>query len=80
MDHRYTLLFLNGFLYMTISCVILIVLRNCFGPDSEFLRQLLYFFDAQNVADFSVLVETCRLLQRFVQDGGNFIQYFSLEK
>lgn len=63
-----------------IVCVILMVLRDCFGPDSEFLRQLIYFFDAQNVADFSVLVETCRLLQRFVQDSGNFIHYFSIEK
>ncbi|XP_048321213.2 E3 ubiquitin-protein ligase UPL6 [Ziziphus jujuba] len=51
--------------------------RDCFGPDSEFLRQLIYFFDAQNVADFSVLVETCRLLQRFVQDSGDVMSIFA---
>ncbi|GMP57198.1 hypothetical protein CsSME_00021380 [Camellia sinensis var. sinensis] len=44
--------------------------RHCFGPDSVFLRQLLFFFNPQNVADFSALVETCRLLQQFVQESG----------
>ncbi|KAG9457742.1 hypothetical protein H6P81_002250 [Aristolochia fimbriata] len=41
--------------------------RNCFGPKSGFLRQLLFFFNAQNSDDFSILVETCRLLQYFAQ-------------
>ncbi|GLT58392.1 hypothetical protein SLA2020_312880 [Shorea laevis] len=45
--------------------------RHSFGPDSGFLRQLCFFFNAKNVDDFSVLVETCRLLQHFVQDSGN---------
>ena len=45
-------------------------IRRSFGPDSEFLRQLLFFFDAQNVGDFSALVETCRLVQNFVRDTG----------
>lgn len=49
--------------------------RHCFGPDSEFLRQLLFFFNAKNVGDFAILVETCRSLLQFVQDGGNFNQY-----
>ncbi|KAL8161899.1 hypothetical protein V2J09_013388 [Rumex salicifolius] len=40
-----------------------IVNRHCFGPDSEFLRQLLFFFNARNSSDVSALVETCRLLQ-----------------
>ncbi|MBA0780443.1 hypothetical protein Gotri_004539 [Gossypium trilobum] len=44
--------------------------RHCFGPDSEFLRQLIFFFDAHNLNDFSVLVETCRLIQNFVRDSG----------
>ncbi|XP_038719219.1 E3 ubiquitin-protein ligase UPL6 [Tripterygium wilfordii] len=51
--------------------------RHCFGPDSEFLRQLLFFFDAQNVGDVSVLVETCRLLQHFVRDAGDVVSLFA---
>ncbi|XP_059631989.1 E3 ubiquitin-protein ligase UPL6 isoform X2 [Cornus florida] len=47
--------------------------RHCFGPDSDFLRQLLFFFNAQNVADFSALVEICRLLQQFVRDSGDIL-------
>ncbi|XWS53476.1 hypothetical protein CRYUN_Cryun10bG0004400 [Craigia yunnanensis] len=43
--------------------------RHCFGPDSEFLRQLIFFFNARNINDFSVLVETCQLLLHFVRDG-----------
>ncbi|THG14289.1 hypothetical protein TEA_021874 [Camellia sinensis var. sinensis] len=44
--------------------------RHSFGLDSDFLRQLLFFFNPQNVADFSALVETCRLLQQFVRESG----------
>ncbi|KAL5541465.1 hypothetical protein UlMin_009175 [Ulmus minor] len=51
--------------------------RNCFGLDSEFLRQLLFFFDARNGADISTLVETCRLLQQFVLDGGGIVSLFA---
>ncbi|KAI5650965.1 hypothetical protein M9H77_36970 [Catharanthus roseus] len=47
--------------------------RQCFGPDSDFLSQLLFFFNPKNVADFSVLVETCRLLQKFVQENGDVL-------
>ncbi|XP_062178168.1 E3 ubiquitin-protein ligase UPL6 isoform X2 [Alnus glutinosa] len=43
--------------------------RHCFGPDSEFLRHLLFFFNAKNVGDFAILVETCRSLLQFVHDG-----------
>ncbi|CAK9136437.1 unnamed protein product [Ilex paraguariensis] len=46
--------------------------RHCFAPGSDFLRQLLFFFSPQNVADFSALVEACRLLQHFVRDSGVF--------
>ncbi|KAB1213802.1 E3 ubiquitin-protein ligase UPL6 [Morella rubra] len=45
--------------------------RHCFGPDSEFLRQLLFFFNAQNVGDFAILVETCRLLVQFARESGD---------
>ncbi|KAF7836898.1 E3 ubiquitin-protein ligase UPL6 isoform X1 [Senna tora] len=48
--------------------------RNAFGPDSDFLRQLLFFFNAENLDDFSVLVQTCKLLQQFVQDSGDVVK------
>ncbi|PSR97874.1 E3 ubiquitin-protein like [Actinidia chinensis var. chinensis] len=51
--------------------------RQCFGPDSDFLRQLLFFFNPQNVADFSALVESCRLLQQFVRENGNILSLFA---
>ncbi|MBA0600185.1 hypothetical protein Gorai_006383 [Gossypium raimondii] len=51
--------------------------RHCFGPDSEFLRQLIFFFDAHNLNDFSVLVETCRLIQNFVRDSGDTVGLFA---
>ncbi|GLT58386.1 hypothetical protein SLA2020_312830 [Shorea laevis] len=50
--------------------------RNCFGPHSEFLSQFCFFFDAKNVEDLSVLVETCSKLQHFVQDG-NVVSLFA---
>ncbi|XP_068658404.1 E3 ubiquitin-protein ligase UPL6 isoform X2 [Aristolochia californica] len=49
--------------------------RNCFGPNSGFLRELLFFFNAQNNDDFSLLVETCRLLQYFAQ--GDVVSLFA---
>ncbi|XP_022138444.1 E3 ubiquitin-protein ligase UPL6 [Momordica charantia] len=51
--------------------------RHCFGPDSEFFHQLLFFYDAKHTGDFSVLVETCRLLQKFVQDTGDVVSIFA---
>ncbi|TYH50599.1 hypothetical protein ES332_D10G217500v1 [Gossypium tomentosum] len=51
--------------------------RHCFGPDSDFLRQLIFFFDAHNLNDFSVLVETCRLIQNFVRDSGDTVGLFA---
>ncbi|KAL7144289.1 hypothetical protein ABFS83_07G002000 [Erythranthe nasuta] len=50
--------------------------RECFGPDSDFLYQLLFFFNPRYVADFSALVETCRLLLEFVHDSGDLISLF----
>eukprot|EP00262_Sarcandra_glabra_P021052 TRINITY_DN8660_c0_g1_i1.p1 TRINITY_DN8660_c0_g1~~TRINITY_DN8660_c0_g1_i1.p1 ORF type:complete len:1037 (+),score=192.54 TRINITY_DN8660_c0_g1_i1:201-3311(+) len=44
--------------------------RHCFEPDSEFLRQLLFFFNAHNRDDFVTLVETCRLLHQFIKISG----------
>ncbi|XP_019419938.1 PREDICTED: E3 ubiquitin-protein ligase UPL6-like isoform X2 [Lupinus angustifolius] len=42
--------------------------RNAFGPDSDFLCQFLFFFNAKNNDDFLVLVQICRLLQQFAQE------------
>ncbi|KAL3812242.1 hypothetical protein ACJIZ3_013510 [Penstemon smallii] len=47
--------------------------RQCFGPESDFLRQLLFFLNPRYVADFSILVETCRLLREFVSDNGDVV-------
>ncbi|KAK4405437.1 E3 ubiquitin-protein ligase UPL6 [Sesamum angolense] len=51
--------------------------RQCFGPDSDFLYQLLFFFNPRYVADFSALVETCRLLLEFVHDNGDVVSLFA---
>lgn len=51
--------------------------RHCFGSDSEFLRQLLFFFNARNAGDFAILVETCRLLVQFVRDSGDTVSLFA---
>ncbi|KAL2341623.1 hypothetical protein Fmac_009563 [Flemingia macrophylla] len=51
--------------------------RNAFGPDSDFLRQFLYFFNAENIDDFLILVQICRLLQQFVQESGDVVRVFA---
>jgi ubiquitin-protein ligase E3 C len=51
--------------------------RHCFEPGSSFLRQFLFFFKAQNSGDFVILVETCRLLQSFVDSSGDIVSLFS---
>ncbi|ESQ48207.1 hypothetical protein EUTSA_v10019984mg [Eutrema salsugineum] len=51
--------------------------RHCFQPGSSFLRQLLFFFKAQNSGDFVILVETCRLLQKFAHSSGDIVSLFS---
>lgn len=47
-------------------------IRNCFSPDSDFLRQLLFFFNACNRGDFVLLVEACRFVRHFVQANGEY--------
>lgn len=47
-------------------------IRNCFSPDSDFLRQLLFFFNACNSGDFVLLVEACRFIRYFVQANGEY--------
>ncbi|XP_043709518.1 E3 ubiquitin-protein ligase UPL6-like isoform X1 [Telopea speciosissima] len=52
--------------------------RNCFYSDSGFLQQLLFFFNAHNSGDFVALVETCRLLHRFVRaNAGDVVDLFA---
>ncbi|KAH9683973.1 E3 ubiquitin-protein ligase UPL6 [Citrus sinensis] len=51
--------------------------RQCFGPQSAFFRQLFFFFNARNVSDISVLVETCRLMKHFVQESGDVVGLFA---
>ncbi|AES64909.2 putative aminoacyltransferase, E1 ubiquitin-activating enzyme [Medicago truncatula] len=53
--------------------------RKAFGPDSDFLRQFLYFFNAENHDDFLVLLQICRLLLKFVQESGNAVRLFAGE-
>ncbi|XP_057756826.1 E3 ubiquitin-protein ligase UPL6-like isoform X5 [Arachis stenosperma] len=51
--------------------------RSAFGPDSDFLRQFLFFFNAENNDDVLALVNICRLLQQFVQQSGDVVGLFS---
>ncbi|KAL9265466.1 E3 ubiquitin-protein ligase UPL6-like protein [Drosera capensis] len=51
--------------------------RYCFGPDSEFLRQLLFFYNTQRAGDFFALVKTCQFLQQSVRDTGDIVSLFS---
>lgn len=51
--------------------------RHCFDPSSEFLRELLFFFNPKNEDDLFALAETCRLLQHFAQDNGEVISLFA---
>ncbi|CAL0334474.1 unnamed protein product [Lupinus luteus] len=51
--------------------------RNAFGPDSDFLCQFLFFFNAKNNDDFLVLVQICRLLQQFAQESGDVVRLFA---
>lgn len=50
--------------------------RQCFGPDSEFLRELLYFLSPRNASDISTLVEACRLFSQFAKESGDILNLF----
>ncbi|XP_050216747.1 E3 ubiquitin-protein ligase UPL6 isoform X2 [Mercurialis annua] len=49
---------------------------HSFGPDSEFLRQLFFFFNAHNSGDLAILVETCQRLLQFARDTGDIVSLF----
>ncbi|XP_010270852.1 PREDICTED: E3 ubiquitin-protein ligase UPL6 [Nelumbo nucifera] len=51
--------------------------RGCFNHDSQFLCQLLFFFNAHNSGDFAILVGTCRLFHLFVRDSGDTLGLFA---
>ncbi|XP_070041037.1 E3 ubiquitin-protein ligase UPL6 [Nicotiana tomentosiformis] len=51
--------------------------RQCFGPDSDFLCQLLFFFNPTYNTDVSILVETCRSLLEIVRDNGDVVSLFA---
>ncbi|KAJ8435762.1 hypothetical protein Cgig2_003184 [Carnegiea gigantea] len=51
--------------------------RHCFAPNSEFLRELLFFFNPKHQDDLFALAEACQLLQRFGQDNGDLINLFA---
>ncbi|XP_075085690.1 E3 ubiquitin-protein ligase UPL6 isoform X1 [Nicotiana tabacum] len=51
--------------------------RQCFGPDSDFLCQLLFFFNPTYSTDVSILVETCRSLLEIVRDSGDVVSLFA---
>ncbi|KAL9251575.1 E3 ubiquitin-protein ligase UPL6-like protein [Drosera capensis] len=51
--------------------------RYCVGPDSEFLRQLLFFYNTRKAGDFFALVKTCQFLQQSVRDTGDIMSLFS---
>ncbi|KAF5181478.1 E3 ubiquitin-protein ligase upl6 [Thalictrum thalictroides] len=53
------------------------VLKRCFDTESEFLPRLLFLFDARNIGDVSVLVETCRILHQSVRDSGDVVSLFA---
>ncbi|XP_048570079.1 E3 ubiquitin-protein ligase UPL6 [Triticum urartu] len=43
--------------------------RNCFGNNSDFLRQLLFFFNASKDSDIAILSQVCSLLLQYVKHG-----------
>nr|XP_029118823.1 E3 ubiquitin-protein ligase UPL6 isoform X2 [Elaeis guineensis] len=50
---------------------------HCFGPDSEFLRQMLFFFTANNNGDVSILLEACQRLLQYVGHNGSIVSLFA---
>lgn len=51
--------------------------RSAFKPSSEYLRQLLFFFRANNQGDVLCLVEACKLLHQSIQESGNILYIFT---
>lgn len=50
---------------------------NNFGTNSDFLRQLLFFFNANDDNDIAILCQVCNLLLQFVKQGGDIVTLFA---
>ncbi|XP_039836698.1 E3 ubiquitin-protein ligase UPL6-like isoform X3 [Panicum virgatum] len=50
---------------------------NIFGTNSDFLRQLLFFFNANEDNDVSILCQVCNLLLQYVKRGGDTVTLFA---
>ncbi|CAN6336375.1 unnamed protein product [Urochloa humidicola] len=50
---------------------------NSFGTNSDFLRQLLFFFNANEDNDIAILCQVCNLLLQYVKRGGDTVTLFA---
>ncbi|XP_066362074.1 E3 ubiquitin-protein ligase UPL6-like [Miscanthus floridulus] len=50
---------------------------NNFGTNSDFLRQLLFFFNANEDNDIAILCQVCNLLLQYVKQGGDVVTLFT---
>ncbi|XP_062230824.1 E3 ubiquitin-protein ligase UPL6-like isoform X2 [Phragmites australis] len=50
---------------------------NSFGTNSDFLRQLLFFFNANEDNDIAILCKVCNLLLQYVKRGGDIVTLFA---
>ncbi|KAL6608257.1 hypothetical protein ACP70R_041320 [Stipagrostis hirtigluma subsp. patula] len=50
---------------------------NSFGTNSDFLRQLLFFFNANEDNDIAILCQVCNLLLQYVKRGGDIVTLFA---
>ncbi|WVZ96612.1 hypothetical protein U9M48_042228 [Paspalum notatum var. saurae] len=50
---------------------------NNFGTNSDFLRQLLFFFNANDDNDIAILCQVCNLLLQYVKQGGDVVTLFA---
>ncbi|AQK84320.1 E3 ubiquitin-protein ligase UPL6 [Zea mays] len=50
---------------------------NIFGTNSDFLRQLLFFFNANEDNDIAILCHVCNLLLQYVKQGGDVVTLFT---
>ncbi|KAM0913413.1 hypothetical protein ACQ4PT_012191 [Festuca glaucescens] len=61
----------------TLSTLVQNVDWNCFGPDSDFLRQLLFFFNAKRGEDVDMLCKICDILLLYVRSDGDLVTLFA---
>ncbi|XP_062179642.1 E3 ubiquitin-protein ligase UPL6-like [Phragmites australis] len=50
---------------------------NSFGTNSDFLRQLLFFFNANEDDDIAILCQVCNLLLQYVKHGRDIVILFA---